>query len=875
MPGDSVSSFSVGYPATKSTITRSALTRSTPKMSRNPRGFNGEFDPLISTYLYWPIPGLFITTRESPIQPKKDNAPPRGYRMVSSESCRLAVRASEGRVYGEPTARREGVPPRSLPFGRPIGLVAVGLIILSETSKFPKVGLRRVSQEISGRFQREQLHVWGGGRLFGLRGGAKREDRGRGRQARKVSSRPFKTKRKIKPHPPQKFAKSKESSNSPKKIPRYTDRGEELEESHANGTAKKRRRRQHVELDAQAFQQFPEVFAKYFIWNRFRTPTPIQRLSWRPLLNGLDAQIIAQTGSGKTLAFLLPAVRHLPTKTSIAKKRGVRVLIIEPTRELANQVYRASTTFKSLLGVTSKLLVGGEEGDAHGIESALIKTLDERDISSNSILVGTPGRLCALLNRTNNVLDGVTYLVLDEADKLLDMGLIEQVKAIRSNLNLKTLQTVFCSATFPKALERITELWTRANRTKTLTTSVDNPRASIPTTVTQYVLVVSEGKKLRKLTRFLAQIKAEERKKRIKQPRRVLIFVNTIQQSRYVFRTLEKVDYKVALLHGKRTQKEREQALKEFREGKKNILVATDVAGRGLHIRNIPFVVNFDFPHTMTQYINRVGRTGRLEQNGTALSFFTAKRGGMASKLISILKATGQHIPEELEKLAKVFKEAESQNKTRKFFTDYLEPLLESSRSYGEKRWKNWVDKQIDTPDLDRLDPTKDPRVQNPNTAKSVKKTKSSEGKIGQKSRKSPRYVDDGDDEEYEDSEDEDEYESENEGEDGSEDDDEDGSEDDDEDGSEDDGESDDDDGFAQMDVVGSESASNIEIGSDRVEVLPTNTNTDDDAEAPLPKTSKSNPNNPPMKPNSPTSKTGTSKSHEDRDMDPTEHGLE
>eukprot|EP00954_Amorphochlora_amoebiformis_P005968 469335-Amorphochlora_amoeboformis.AAC.4 len=104
--------------------------------------------------------------------------------MVSSESCRLAVRASEGRVYGEPTARREGVPPRSLPFGRPIGLVAVGLIILSETSKFPKVGLRRVSQEISGRFQREQLHVWGGGRLFGLRGGAKREDRGRGRQAR-------------------------------------------------------------------------------------------------------------------------------------------------------------------------------------------------------------------------------------------------------------------------------------------------------------------------------------------------------------------------------------------------------------------------------------------------------------------------------------------------------------------------------------------------------------------------------------------------------------------------------------------------------------------------------------------------------------------
>lgn len=329
----------------------------------------------------------------------------------------------------------------------------------------------------------------------------------------------------------------------------------------------------------------------------YKYPTPIQAKVIPHLLEGGDVIGCAQTGTGKTAAFAIPMLQNLTLKFKKMKSKEVRSLILTPTRELAIQIGDNFETYGKNLKIKHATIYGGVS------EFSQIKALR----NGVDVLIATPGRLLDLTSRAEIDLSKVEIFVLDEADRMLDMGFILDVKKIERAIPLKEKrQTLFFSATFPDAIKRFANNWT--NEAVTVEIEPDTIAAD---TVTQINYIVEASEKFKLLFNILKQDASS----------RVLIFCNRKDTAKDLFDRLEQYEISSTLLSGDIDQRKRMNRLKGFKEGKFRVLVATDVAGRGIHIDNVSHVINYNLPVDPEDYVHRIGRTGRAGLAGISISF--------------------------------------------------------------------------------------------------------------------------------------------------------------------------------------------------------------------------------------------------------------
>jgi ATP-dependent RNA helicase DeaD len=320
----------------------------------------------------------------------------------------------------------------------------------------------------------------------------------------------------------------------------------------------------------------------------WQTPTPIQALALPELLRGEDVVGLAQTGSGKTAAFALPLIEALDGKT-----RAVQALILAPTRELAAQAAGEISALSRHKPVRPLVLCGGVSIGPQ------IKALRTRAVG---VVVGTPGRILDHLQRGTLRLDAVRYLVLDEADRMLDMGFAPDVERILSRTP-RSRQTALFSATMPTAIRTMVER--HMNSPRYLTVESDAPTVD---TVEQVFYRAETHVKTDVLRRL---IDAEESP-------RAIVFRRTKHGATKLHRQLERAGYRAGLLHGGKSQSQRDKTLATFVSGRTNVLVATNVAARGLDIPNVSHVFNYDLPEDLETYVHRIGRTARAGKDGIA-----------------------------------------------------------------------------------------------------------------------------------------------------------------------------------------------------------------------------------------------------------------
>ncbi|XP_078439709.1 DEAD-box ATP-dependent RNA helicase 14-like [Wolffia australiana] len=359
----------------------------------------------------------------------------------------------------------------------------------------------------------------------------------------------------------------------------------------------------------------------------FSFPTPIQAQSWPIALQGHDIVAIAKTGSGKTLGYLFPAFIHLK-KVRNNSRMGPTVLILAPTRELATQIQEEAVKFGRSSRVSCTCLYGGAP-----------KGPQLRDIERGAdVVVATPGRLNDILEMRRISLRQVSYLVLDEADRMLDMGFEPQIRKIVKEIPTRR-QTLMFTATWPKEVRKIAaDLLDRP-----LQVNIGNIDELVANAaITQYVEVMSSMEKQRRLEQIL----------RSQEPgSKMIVFCSTKRMCDQLSRLLART-FGAAAIHGDKSQSERDFVLNQFRSGRAPILVATDVAARGLDIKDIRVVINYDFPTGVEDYVHRIGRTGRAGATGLAYTFFCDQDAKYAGDLIKVLEGASQRVPSELRALA-------------------------------------------------------------------------------------------------------------------------------------------------------------------------------------------------------------------------------
>jgi ATP-dependent RNA helicase RhlE len=325
-------------------------------------------------------------------------------------------------------------------------------------------------------------------------------------------------------------------------------------------------------------------------------PTPIQLRTIPLILQGRDVIGSAQTGTGKTAAFALPILSQLDHH-----EPQTRVLILEPTRELAAQV---ETAFRDFARFTDLRVVVVFGGVGYGLQrESLRKGVD--------VLVATPGRLLDLMQQGTCRLDHVKYVVLDEADRMLDMGFLPDVRRILQKCPRERHTSLF-SATVPPEIETLIQ-WAMKNPE----TIEIGARRTPAETVKHVIYPVSDAQKTDLLLELLKRVNYDS----------VIVFCRTKYGADRVAHLLKRNNHAVAVLHSNRTQREREQALRGFRDGRFEVLVATDIAARGLDIAEVSHVVNYDVPQHPEDYIHRIGRTGRMEAKGDAFTLMVAEDG--------------------------------------------------------------------------------------------------------------------------------------------------------------------------------------------------------------------------------------------------------
>ena len=325
----------------------------------------------------------------------------------------------------------------------------------------------------------------------------------------------------------------------------------------------------------------------------YDTPTPIQVKAIPEVLAGHDLMASAQTGTGKTAGFALPILQMLKQAGERVVPKGVRALVLVPTRELAAQVLASVQRYGNELKLSSTAIYGGVSERPQ--IAAAARGID--------VLIATPGRLMDLMQQNAVSLSGVRHLVLDEADRMLDMGFLPAIKRILQKLP-KQRQTLMFSATFAPELRDLAQ--TMLHNPAEVDVS---PRNSTAVTVEHRVHLIEDAKKRDALLHLLHN-----------EPRQTLVFSRTKHGADKVVRFLDSYGFKSAALHGNKSQNARTRALGGFKSGEIQILVATDIASRGIDIKELPAVVNFDLPNVPEDYVHRIGRTGRAGANGLAIS---------------------------------------------------------------------------------------------------------------------------------------------------------------------------------------------------------------------------------------------------------------
>ena len=344
----------------------------------------------------------------------------------------------------------------------------------------------------------------------------------------------------------------------------------------------------------------------------YTTPTPIQEQAIPVLLKGKDLLGCAQTGTGKTAAFAIPLIQRLYQSDH---KKGIKALILTPTRELAIQIGENFDQYAGYTGVKHAVIFGGVP------QKAQVDAL-KRGVQ---VLIATPGRLLDLQSQGCISLKGLEYFVLDEADRMLDMGFIHDIKRLLPKLP-KEKQTLFFSATMPDTIIALTNSLLKQPVKITIT-----PKSSTVDTIEQTIYFVEKKEKSKLLISILHKTEGQS----------VLVFSRTKHNADRIVRVLSKAGIGSQAIHGNKSQNARQSALENFKTGKIRVMIATDIAARGIDINELPLVINYDLPDVPETYVHRIGRTGRAGNLGTALTFCSQEE----RKLVNdIQKLTGKKL---------------------------------------------------------------------------------------------------------------------------------------------------------------------------------------------------------------------------------------
>ena len=344
-------------------------------------------------------------------------------------------------------------------------------------------------------------------------------------------------------------------------------------------------------------------------------PTPIQLEALPVIFEGRDVLGLAQTGTGKTVAFGVPMLQKLMSFGSSPQSKEVRALVLVPTRELAKQIVVALRSFQGNGHLKINMVVGGLS----------INPQKEKLFKGSDVVVATPGRLLDLLSQSALSLKKTEYLVLDEADQMLDMGFIKPLEEIVKLLDSER-QTLLFSATMPRLMEKLAAAFLKHPRK----VQVSNSDKAVDK-IDQKVCYIAKSEKNNLLTEYLSANKDDL----------TLVFMRTKSSAERLLKSLDKKGFSVASIHGNKSQNQRDTALKLFKTGKVKVLVATDVAARGIDIPDVSFVFNFDLPNVAENYIHRIGRTARAGKTGVSITFCAPDEMNM---LKSIEKLTKQVI---------------------------------------------------------------------------------------------------------------------------------------------------------------------------------------------------------------------------------------
>jgi superfamily II DNA/RNA helicase len=365
-----------------------------------------------------------------------------------------------------------------------------------------------------------------------------------------------------------------------------------------------------------SFDQFPlePALARVLTELGFTEPTPVQSETLPRALAGADLLVSAATGSGKTLAYLLPALQRLIQRPPNPGPRDIGALVLSPTRELAKQIHKEFGQLARYTGLKSTLLTGGAD---LAYQASLLRRVPD-------LVVATPGRLLEHLQRGNLALDKLAILVLDEADRVVEMGFGQDVLTVAEQCN-KDRQTLLFSATLNrKGLEPVREALLNSPELIRI-----DPQRQLNEAITQQMILAdSVEHKLHLLTWLVANEPAD----------RILVFANTRAQVDAITHALLRASVAVSSLHSERRQDERQQTLQRFRSGRYRVLVATDVAARGLDIEGLQLVINFEVPRSGDEFIHRVGRTGRAGEQGLAITLVSDPEWNLLASIQRYLK---------------------------------------------------------------------------------------------------------------------------------------------------------------------------------------------------------------------------------------------
>lgn len=372
----------------------------------------------------------------------------------------------------------------------------------------------------------------------------------------------------------------------------------------------------------------PDYLQKF--WHLgFKAPTPIQSQGWPMALTGRDIVGIAQTGSGKTLAFILPAIIHAQGQPPLRRGDGPICLVVAPTRELACQIEEETKKY-----APREIRVSCVYG---GVPKRQQQYAIQRGVE---LLICTPGRLLDFLEKRTTNLERCTMLIFDEADRMLDMGFEPQIRAIVGQVR-PDRQVLMWSATWPKEVQTLANDFLPNDR---LMIKIGGDDRKAAENVTQIVYVVERHGKEALLQKTIAQFQGQK----------IIIFTATKRMADQLSRSLQRYGHYCDAIHGDKPQYDRDRVLNNFKTGRSSILVATDVASRGIHVKDIACVINYDFANNCDDYVHRIGRTGRAGSFGTAVTFFDPSSDAKkASPLVRLLRSSKQNVPPELEQVAK------------------------------------------------------------------------------------------------------------------------------------------------------------------------------------------------------------------------------